>query len=186
MPDDTPEVPKSAEAARLVVGWEIVRQSDLRKNDPVHVARVLGQVIQILRKAEAPLPEIAGDVTVSTVSPRDASVSPGDKLRLTYNFSGGPTSVPLTVFVHFYPEGSDGSPVWGDDHDPPKPTTAWSGTISYSRDIVVPRQAAPGKYRIGVGLYDGSGTGDRLEMKTAGGAASTGGKRYDVGTLKVG
>jgi len=60
------------------------------------------------------------------------------------------------------------------------------GRSATPANVVVPQQVPAGKYRIGVGLYDGGGTGDRLEMKTSGGAASTGGKRYDVGTLKVG
>jgi hypothetical protein len=185
MPDDKPVYPNGAEAARLAVGWDIVRASDIRKNDPIHVARVLGQVIQILRRAEAPLPEMAGDVTVHPVTPKDSSTPPGRKLRLTYNFNGGPTTIPLTVFVHFYTEGGDGSPVWGDDHDPPKPTTAWSGGTSYTREITVPGNAPAGTYRIGVGLYDGNGTGDRLELKTAGEAASGGAKRYEVGTVRI-
>jgi hypothetical protein len=185
MSDEKPLTANSADAARLVVGWEIVRHSDVRKNDPVHVARVLGQVIQILRRAEASLPEMAGDVTVHPVTPGDSSASPGSTLGLTYHFSGGPTSIPLTVFVHFYAEEGDGSPLWGDDHDPPKQTTAWSGATSYARDIVVPRHVPPGKYRIGIGLYDGNGTGDRLELKTVGGAASGGAKRYVVGALTV-
>ena len=186
MPDEKSVSPNSAEAARLSVGWEIVRTSDLHKNDPVHVAKVLGQVIQILRKAERPQPELEGDVTVHPLTPRDASASRGGTLRLTYNFSGGPTSIPLVVFVHFYAEAGDGSPVWGDDHDPPKPTTAWSGATSYARDIRVPESIPPGPYRISLGLYDSNGPGDRLELKTAGGAVSGSGKRYDVGTVKVG
>jgi hypothetical protein len=185
MLDDRPVCSNSADAARLAVGWEIVRASDIQKKDPIYVARVLGQVIQLLRKAEAPQPEMKGDVTVHAVTPREASVSPGDTLRVTYNFSGGPTSIPLVVFVHFYAEGGDGSPAWGDDHDPPRPTTAWTGATSYTRDITVPRNAPAGAYRIGLGLYDGSGAGDRLELRTAVGASSGGAKRYDVGILKV-
>jgi hypothetical protein len=185
MSDVRPTPADSPEAARLHVGWEIVRQSDIRKNDPIHVAKVLGQVIQILRRAEARQPEMKGDVTVHGVNPKDSTISPGGTLRLTYGFSGGPTSVPMTVFVHFYAEEGDGSPVWGDDHDPPTPTTAWSGATSHSRDVVVPRSVPPGKYRIGIGLYDANGTGDRLELKTAAGSVSGGGKRYDVGTVKV-
>jgi hypothetical protein len=185
MLDDRPLSSHGAEAARLTVAWDIVRTSDIRKNDPVHVARVLGQIIQILRRAEAPLPEMKGDVTVHPVTPRDSSTPRGGRLRLTYNFSGGPTSIPMVVFVHFYAPGGDGSPLWGDDHDPPKPTTAWSGAASYARDVVVPANVPPGTYRIGLGLYDGNGTGDRLELKTAGEAASGGAKRYEVGTVTV-
>jgi len=186
MPDDKLVPPNDPEAARLTVGWEIVRASDVPKNDPVRVARVLGQVIQILKRAEAPQPAMEGDITVQAVSPRDSSASPGGTLRLTYNFSGGPTSIPLVVFVHFFAEGGDGSPLWGDDHDPPKPTTAWSGATSYARDIIVPSSVPRGTYRIGIGLYDGNGTGDRLEMRSGAGAASGGGKRYEVGTVRVG
>jgi hypothetical protein len=185
MSDDRPVLPNSAEAARLYVGWEIVRLSDLSKNDPVHVARVLGQIIRILRKSELPQPEMKGDVTVHPLTPRDATASPGGRFRLTYHFSGGPTSIPLTVFVHFYAASGDGSPLFGDDHDPPKPTTAWSGAVSYGRDIVVPPHVSPGAYLIGLGLYDANGGGDRLELTTAGGATPAGSRRYDVGTLKV-
>ena len=185
MLDERSVLPDSPDALRLLVGWEIVRQSDVAKNNPVHVARVLGQVLQILKKAEVPRPDMEGSVTVHPLTPRDSSTSPGGRLRLTYTFSGGPTSIPLTVFVHFYAEGGDGSPVFGDDHDPPKRTTGWSGATSYVRDVVVPANVPPGTYRIGLGPYDPSGTGDRLELATAGGAASVGSNRYEVGTLKV-
>ena len=84
-----------------------------------------------------------------------------------------------------YPEGGDGSPAWGDDHDPPKPTTAWSGTVSYTREIAVPTKVPPGKYRVGIGLYDDDG-GDRLELRTGAGVASTSGKRYEIGSVTVG
>jgi hypothetical protein len=186
MSDDTPMSATSSEAARLAVGWEIVRASELDKRDPVHVANVLSQVIQILKRAEARQPKMEGDITVHPVSPKDSTASPGATLRLTYNFTGGPASIPLVVFVHFYAVGGDGSPVWGDDHDPPTPTTAWSGATTYMREITIPANAPPGAYRIGIGLYDSNGIGERLEMRTSGGASSGGGKRYDVGTLKLG
>ena len=87
--------------------------------------------------------------------------------------------------MHFYSEGGDGSPIFGDDHDSPTPTTAWTGSVTYSRNINVPKDVPPGNYRVGLGLYDRDGTDDRLELRIASGTQSDGGKRYVVGTLKV-
>ncbi len=187
MQDDRLSTPSSPEAARLSVGWEIVRASAIHKENPTYVAEVLAQVIVILRQAEKPPPEVEGDVTVHPISPRESSVFRGDTLQLTYSFSGGPTSVPLVLFVHFYSEGGDGSPIFQDDHDPPTPTTAWTGSATYTRNITVPKDVPPGNYRVGLGLYDRDrrGTNDRLELRAASGIQSDGAKRYEVGTVKV-
>lgn len=186
MPNEKLSLLHDPSAARLAIAWEIVRASAIDKSNPHGVAKILGEVVQILEKAQTPEPKLSGDITVHALSPKDGYASPGSTLRCTYRFSGGPTSIPLVVFVHFFADGGDGSPVWGDDHDPPTRTTAWSGETSYSRDIVIPNNAPAGTYRIGVGLYDAEGAGERLSLKTASGAASGGGKRYEVGTLKVG
>ena len=111
--------------------------SDLHKNDPDHVARVLGCIIRVLRDAEEPQPEMTGDITLLTASPSTAQVSRGSSFYLSYNFSGGPTSIPLVVFVHFHDE--TGAPVFQDDHEPPTKTTSWSGRTSYGRTSSSPR-----------------------------------------------
>ena len=183
MPDDRPLIPDNPEAARLAIGWKIVCASDLHKNDPGHVARELGRIIRVLRDAEKPQPEITGDITVLTASPSVAQVSRGSSFRLSYNFSGGPTSIPLVVFVHFY--NGTGAPVFQDDHDPPTKTTRWSGRTSYTRDIVVPKDVPPRAYRICIGLYDRDGAQERLGLEMTPGVTSDGHGRYNIGTVTV-
>lgn len=183
MSDDRPLLPDNPEAARLAMGWKIVCASDLQKKDPFHVARTLGILIRMLKEAEAPQIDMTGDITVLTATPSVAQATRGSSFRLSYNFSGGPTSIPLTVFVHFHDE--TGKPVFQDDHDPPTKSSSWSGRTSYSRDITVPNDTPPGTYRIGIGLYDRDGAQGRLTLETTSGVSSDGHGRYDIGTVTV-
>ena len=164
------------EATRLAIAWEIVSRSDINKADPTQAARIVRQVLAILRDPE-------GEVSALPASPRESKVSPGGTLRLTYNFAGGPTSIPLRVFVHFCDER--GNPAFQDDHQPPRPTVFWSERTSYSRDVSVPKETAPALYRIRLGLYDAIGSHERLELDPQQGTFAAGYRSCEVGTLRV-
>ena len=75
-------------------------------------------------------------------------------------------TVSYTVFTHLL--GKDGS-IWGQrDNIPVKgtyPTTGWreGEIIADEYEITVKSDAPPGKYQIGVGMYDAA-TGQRLPV----------------------
>ncbi|MGH9391294.1 MAG: hypothetical protein ACRD1Z_16930 [Vicinamibacteria bacterium] len=167
---------RELEATRLAIAWEIVSRSELNKADPLYSARLVRQVIAILRDPE-------GEVGALPVSPRESQVAAGATVRLTYNFSGGPTSIPLTVFVHFI--GEKDNVVFQDDHQPPRPTVFWSERTTYARDVVIPRDAAPGRYRVRLGLYDAHGSHEKLDLDPQQGAFAADYRSYEVGTVRV-
>jgi hypothetical protein len=173
-----PVVSRELEAARLGIAWEIVSRSEINKADPLHAARTVRQVLAIFRDPE-------GQVGVLPVSPRECHGSAGATLRITYGFTGGPTTIPLTAFVHFF-EGAGGGPVFQDDHEPPRPTVFWSERTSYTREVVVPRNVPRGLYRIRLGLYDAYGSHERLDLEPQEGAFAEGYRSYEVGTVRIG
>ncbi|HEY7700292.1 MAG TPA: hypothetical protein VIE88_17835 [Vicinamibacteria bacterium] len=164
------------EAARLAIAWEIVSRSEINKADPLHAARMVRQVLAIFRNLE-------GEAGVLPASPRESQGAPGGTLQLTYNFCGGPTSTALTVFVHFVGEG--GNVAFQDDHQPPRPTNFWSDRTSYTRDVVIPKDAARGLYRIRVGLYDAFGSHERLDLEPQQGAFAADYRGYEVGSVRI-
>jgi hypothetical protein len=167
---------RELEATRLSVAWEIVSRSEINKADPAHAARVVRQVLSILRDPE-------GEISVLPASPRESKVRPGGSLRLTYNFAGGPTSIPLTAFVHFCDKR--GNPVFQDDHHPPRPTVFWSERTTYSRDVSIPAGTPSGIYPIRLGLYDAVGSHERLDLDPRDGAVAVDFRSYEVGTVRV-
>jgi hypothetical protein len=123
---------------------------------------------------------IAAPVQVLTTAPLMPEARPGQSFSLTYRWSGGPTSSPQTVFVHFL----DANDVvrFQDDHVPPTPTSQWTGSVSYTRTVTVPAALPAGTYRIVVGLYAGS---SRLELQPGTNVLALTYFRYKVGTLTV-
>lgn len=150
---------------------------EINKADPLDTARMVRKVLTIFRDLE-------GRVGVLPVSPRESQGSAGGTIRLTYNFSGGPTSLPLTVFVHFFDER--GSLAFQDDHQPPRPSDLWSDKISYTRDVFIPPKAPTGLYRVRLGLYDAFGSHERLDLTPEQGAIAVDHRCYEVGMLRVG
>ena len=99
----------------------------------------------------------------------------GGPIDVTYTFDVAPDapafSEDYTVFVHVLDK--DRATLWGDDHQPPTPTTQWKAgsTIEYTRTMFVPKVPYVGPAQIEVGLYSvtsgervplgGENTGDR-------------------------
>ena len=95
-----------------------------------------------------------------TLSRMDAAV--GSPIDVTEDY---------TVFVHVLDK--DRASMWGDDHEPPTPTTQWKAgsTIEYTRTMLVPKLPYVGPAQIELGLYSlksdqrvplgGENTGDR-------------------------
>jgi hypothetical protein len=103
----------------------------------------------------------------------DAAV--GSPIDVTYRFAVAADAPPFTedytVFVHVLDK--DRASMWGDDHEPPTPTTQWKAgsTIEYTRTMFVPKLPYVGPAQIELGLYSlksdqrvplgGENTGDR-------------------------
>ena len=108
-----------------------------------------------------------------TLSRMDAAV--GSPIDVTYRFAVAADAPPFaedyTVFVHVLDK--DRASMWGDDHEPPTPTTQWKAgsTIEYTRTMFVPKLPYVGPAQIELGLYSlksdqrvplgGENTGDR-------------------------
>ena len=107
------------------------------------------------------------------LSRADAAV--GSPIDVTYRFevaADAPAfSDDYTVFVHVLDK--DRASLWGDDHQPPTPTTQWKAgsTVEYTRTMFVPKLPYVGPAQIELGLYSiksgervplaGENTGDR-------------------------
>jgi hypothetical protein len=119
-------------------------------------------------------------MTVYQSSPSSFSVAPGGSVQISYNWFGGPTGTPQTVFVHI--DDASGSEATGADFIPSLPTTSWNGAVSLSQTIAIPSAMASGTYGIDIGLY----SGDSRVLMTAGpGVTDLGSDVYRVGTLTV-
>src|SRR5690606_18163093 len=90
----------------------------------------------------------------------------GSPVRFTYRFepTGEPMGGDYKVFVHVL--DTDGERLWGDDHDPPVPTSAWrtGEPVTYSRTIFLPNYPYIGPAEIRIGLYNPS-TSERLPLR---------------------
>jgi hypothetical protein len=90
-----------------------------------------------------------------TLSRTDVAV--GSPIDVTYRFEVASDAPPFAedyiVFVHVLDE--DRSSLWGDDHQPPTPTTQWKpgSTVEYTRTMFVPKLPYVGPAQIELGLY---------------------------------
>lgn len=111
-------------------------------------------------------------------------VAPGGIAWATFMFrSTGPAQSRLRVFVHVTPQGQGQQ--FGADFDPEIPTTRWpsSGFAAEGpHPIAVPTDAAPGKYRIFIGMFDPV-SGERVPMGNT--DRDDGTHRYAVAELDV-
>jgi len=128
------------------------------------VVCVLGTAVALTgcSRKEETVPCVA-TATVSLARDRAAIGSP---LKVTYRFEVAPNiTIPqdYTVFVHVLDD--QGESLWGDDHQPPEPTTTWKSgqKVEYSRTVFVPNYPYIGPAHIRVGLYQPS-TGQRLPL----------------------
>lgn len=118
-----------------------------------------------------------------------SSVSQGDVLEYTLNFDARPTGRSLRVFVHFIDDA--GNIVLNDDHWPKdvlgfsSDDARFSGSVSYSRRVVVP--AFSGRLRVVVGMYGlaGDAAGERVLLESSS-APDMGEYRYLVGGVFAG
>jgi hypothetical protein len=125
----------------------------------------------------------AAPVATPTVTLDHQQVPIGSPLKVTYRFVVAPDAhfdKNYTVFVHVL--DSDAQSLWGDDHQPPTPTSQWQPgqTIEYTRTLFVPNYPYIGPASVRVGLYDPD-TGKRLTLGGVEGMR----QEYEVATLEL-
>ena len=142
---------------------------------------LLGLIAGCSKKVDDARPVATPSLTLSRM---DAAV--GSPIDVTYRFAVAADAPPFTedytVFVHVLAVlrpavrhllDKDRASMWGDDHEPPTPTTQWKAgsTIEYTRTMFVPKLPYVGPAQIELGLYSlksdqrvplgGENTGDR-------------------------
>jgi hypothetical protein len=114
------------------------------------------------------------------------STRPGFGTRIHYEWDAEPLGSNCSVFVHFI--DAQGRMAFQADHDPPTPTARWSGRVEYGRTLAVPTDAAPGRYDIVIGFWDGKATpqgGLRKPFRCASGLTMLSGDACKIGTLTI-
>ncbi len=90
----------------------------------------------------------------------------GSPLKLTYRFDVAQNaSIPQDHWVFVHVLDDQGESLWGDDHLPAPPTSAWKAgqRVEYTRTVFVPNVPYIGPAHIRIGLYQPSG-GQRLPL----------------------
>jgi beta-glucanase (GH16 family) len=121
--------------------------------------------------------------TILPVVVEPAAVPAGAAVKICYTWKAvKPTSNAFKVFLHIIDEQR--RMVLQDDHLSPigTSTAGWQGNITYERRIVIPAEVKDGKYRIIMGLYDGSG---RAQLAAGKGVSPLEGDSYQVGVLTI-
>lgn len=132
-------------------------------------------------------------VTVLKADPDALAGRPGSGFRITYQWQAAPMDADYTVFVHVVDR--TGRTVLQDDHEPPTPTSKWSGLVTYTRTVPLERwrvedkrtvdaALAEGRYAIRAGLYHRE-DGRRKALRAGPDVVEAGPRSYRIGTLTV-
>jgi hypothetical protein len=140
---------------------------------------LLGLIAGCSKKVDEARPVATPSLTLSRM---DAAV--GSPIDVTYRFAVAADAPPFTedytVFVHVLDK--DRASMWGDDHEPPTPTTQWKAgsTIEYTRTMFVPKLPYVGPAQIEIGLYSLK-SGERVPL----GGENTGDRSIRVATFNM-
>jgi hypothetical protein len=132
----------------------------------------------------SPKPDDARPVATPSVTLSRMEAAVGSPIDVTYRFAIAPDAPSFaedyTVFVHILDK--DRTSMWGDDHQPPTPTTQWKpgSKIEYTRTMFVPKLPYVGPAQIEVGLYSVK-SGQRLPL----GGENTGDRSIRVATFNM-
>lgn len=106
----------------------------------------------------------------------------GSPVRFTYRFepTGQTIDGDYWVFLHVLDE--EGERLWGDDHQPPVPTSAWreGQPVEYTRTVFLPNYPYIGPAELRLGLYMPS-TGERLPLS----GTEISQREYEVAQLEI-
>ncbi len=99
-------------------------------------------------------------VATSTVTLARDRAAIGSPLLMTYRFEvASNASIPqdYTVFVHVLDDQQES--LWGDDHQPPQPTSSWKPgqKVEYTRTVFIPNFPYIGPAHVRIGLYQPGG-----------------------------
>jgi hypothetical protein len=127
----------------------------------------------------------APPVATPSIALKHERAPAGSVIEATYKFvvaDGAKFDQNYRVFVHFL--DADGVWMWGDDHNPPVPTTTWKPgqTIEYQRTLFVPVFPYVGETTITLGLHGEAG-GNQRRLTLAG--EHVGQHAYKVGRLEL-
>lgn len=98
-------------------------------------------------------------VATATVTLARDRAAIGSPLKATYRFEVAPNaSIPQDHWVFVHVLDDQGESLWGDDHQPPQPTSAWKPgqRIEYTRTVFVPNYPYIGPAHVRIGLYQPS------------------------------
>ena len=144
----------------------------------VYVLALVAAVAGCSRKPDSEPPVAAATVSVG----RD-KVPIGSPLKITYKFDvtqDAKIDGDYWVFVHVLEP--DGERLWGDDHQPPVPTSAWKPgqKVEYTRTVFVPNYPYIGPAVVRIGLYNPTSS-KRLTLA----AQEASRKEYDVAKFEL-
>ncbi len=134
----------------------------------------------------AAVPVTPGVPTLRSCQLSPTSGRPGYGTRISYVWEAEPLGANCSVFVHFV--DAKGRMVFQADHDPPVPTSRWSGRVEYGRTATVPTDIAPGRYDVVVGFWNSKPAslgGGRRPFKVGEGLTPLPGDACRVGTLEI-
>jgi hypothetical protein len=100
--------------------------------------------------------EIVPCIATGAVTLARERVAIGSPIKLTYRFDIAPNaSIPSDYWVFVHVLDDQGESLWGDDHQPPEPTSKWKPgqKVEYTRTVFVPNYPYIGTAHIRVGLY---------------------------------
>ena len=120
-------------------------------------------------------------VATATLTLNRERAAIGSPLTMTYKFQPSrKIDGNYWVFVHVLDQ--EGERLWGDDHQPPVPTSSWEPgkPVEYSRTIFIPNFPYIGPSQIRLGLYMPS-TGERLSLS----GTDVSRREYLVGKLQI-
>jgi hypothetical protein len=123
---------------------------------------------------------ITNGTTVMHTMPISITASAGGTFEITYNWQAVPVTIQASVFVGFV--DSLGTVLYQDDAQPPVAISQWSGPVSYTHTIIVPANAAAGKYSIVAGLQSATGN---ISLVAGPGVMSLPDAQYQIGTVVI-
>ncbi len=121
-------------------------------------------------------------VANATVTLNREKAAIGSPLAITYKFVPTDQKIEGDYWVFLHVLDQDGERMWGDDHQPPVPTSTWKPgqAVEYTRTVFLPNYPYIGAAEVRVGLYMPS-SGVRLPL--AGNEVSR--REYRVANLQI-
>lgn len=106
----------------------------------------------------------------------------GSPVQFTYRFEPTDQKIEGDYWVFLHLLDQDGERLWGDDHQPPTPTSTWKSgqPVEYSRTVFLPNYPYIGPAEMRIGLYMPS-TGERLPLA----ATEVSRREYLAGQLQI-